>query len=121
MLSFGCNFLQFSIQQLGMTLFTKVGTEFRQLFKVPQIDWCTLMAGQKNSNAIWKSWLTSFRAKFPQLFSECPFIGYHELLNIRPNKVLATIYPTGVTQFIFYLCEGKKLKLTASVFLEIFK
>jgi hypothetical protein len=98
-----------------------MGSDYRQLFKLPVIKWCDMMAGEKTKNSVLKSILKSLQKMAPQFFRSCPFFGRFEMLNQKPNKGLMSMYPPGITRFRIVAVEMKKVTLTLSVFTEIFK
>jgi hypothetical protein len=90
------NFLNFIFHQILVQFYTKQDGNFRQIFKVPRIEWCRLMAGSKNTNFILRSVIDAFKEKYPTAFHKCPYTGLHEVNNVTIPKKLFTIFPSGL-------------------------
>lgn len=78
-----------------ISLYIKQDSEYKQLFKVPRIEWCSLMAGTKNNNRLLRGLVDALKSKVPQLFQQCPYSGHYELINVALNKKMLAIYPSG--------------------------
>lgn len=114
------NNYKFSYSQFDLTLLTKTKTGFRQFFKIPPIDWCSVVKGGKSSNALVKSLLKAFKENCPQLFMRCPLSGHFELLNVKANKELISIYPVGLFRFVLKTSDSRNITLTVSILLEVY-
>lgn len=78
-----------------ISLFIKQDDEYKQLFKAPRFEWCSLMAGTKNNNRLLRGLVEALKSKVPQLFQKCPYSGHYELINVTLNKKMLAIYPSG--------------------------
>jgi Protein of unknown function (DUF1091) len=109
----------FNVQQFEMTLFVKAESGFRQFFKIPPVQWCSFVAGKRNSNAIVKSLLKAFKECCPELYMNCPLAGHFELKKIKVKKDLLMLYPVGIYRFLLTVTDSRNVTLTISLLMEI--
>jgi Protein of unknown function (DUF1091) len=102
-----------------MNLYVQRDSEFRQLFKIPRIEWCEIMSGTKNSNPWAKSILKSAKDSCPGAIQKCPYLGKLEMLNIRGYKEVFGILPKGVFRFSVKAVDGNKNVLNFSCSIEV--
>jgi len=77
------------------------------------------MAGTTNLNVLVKSIVTAFKENCPQLMHKCPYIGRHELTNIKANKDLFRMVPKGVFRMLFKALDGSKVIVVFSSLLTV--
>lgn len=110
-----------NIQQVDVKLFYKKDSQFRQFFKVPRIDWCLLMSGDKKPNGLLKSLMETFKETCPQLVQKCPYVGRYEISDLKMRGVLL-FYPAGIYRVDVKAVENAATKntLSFSLFVQIF-
>lgn len=89
--------------------------DFHELFKIPDIDWCFLMAGGKKSHSMVRSVFKSFRENMPQLFKKCPLAGRFSFPHLTPNKRWITMFPTGTYRYTFKVSNLDCVELNFAV------
>lgn len=100
-------------------LFSKQGEKFRQMFKIPKIDWCDLMKGVKKANPITKAFLKSFNDSCPNVIRPCPYFGKFELQDFKLNRDLMIILPKGILRTVIGGVDGSKVAFEASMLINI--
>lgn len=118
MLICNCNFLS----KIQVSFYTELNSEFRQVFKVPQFEWCGMMSGAKNSNNMVRTVIESLKEICPVLIQKCPYIGQFEIGNVKVPKKVSFIFPTGKFRIDILILEGSRnsSSLFFSILLEVF-
>lgn len=103
-----------------MKFFKLQNSEFRQVFKVMRIDWCSLMSGDRTSRGFLKGLIDSIKEKVPMIFQRCPYMGLYEIVNASMDKKFLSIYPLGTFRTDMNITNevGKRI-VTASLTIEI--
>jgi len=91
--------------QANITLSKLDNGKYRQLFKVPPINWCALMGGGAKSrvNPLLKTVLAILKRYAATLLHRCPYQGEHIARNISLERSVLIIYPTGEYRIGFFL------------------
>jgi hypothetical protein len=92
--------------------------QYQEIFKVPDIDWCYVMAGGQKSNNMVRTVFRSLSETVPQLFKKCPFVGLFEFPTIRPNKNYITMLPRGTYRYTFKVVSPNDVELIFSVSID---
>lgn len=75
--------------------FYKKNDKYRQIFKVPRLDWCAAMKGGKGSSLLMKSAIQAHKITNPELFHECPYVGIQGFTNFKLPQTLVSFLPIG--------------------------
>lgn len=67
----------------------------RALFKSPIVDWCKLMDGGSNNNALIRMFISSVKSYAPEFIHNCPYSGVHAIHNTTFLKNLVGVLPKG--------------------------
>jgi hypothetical protein len=88
------NFINFA--QVNSSLSMKFGNTFRTIFKLDQVEWCSLL---KNINQLGKTnrfikpLYKDIKTIAPQLLGPCPFIGDFRIINVASPENILSILP----------------------------
>ncbi|KAG5668571.1 hypothetical protein PVAND_016508 [Polypedilum vanderplanki] len=80
-------------------LFKEVNSEFREIFKVPRFEWCSVLDGTSKTNSFVRSFLNSFKDRYPKAVRKCPLTGRSEMMNVTIEKKLTMMFPSGLYRF----------------------
>lgn len=69
--------------KLEVRLFYKYGGVYREMIKVPNLDWCQLMKNDRKENAIVDQLVKFLKENVPDVIHECPYMVY----NLKYYKV----------------------------------
>lgn len=107
------------LSQIGVDIFSKVGLKYRQIFKTPQIDWCTTMAGTKNMNPIGRSLLRTLRIYVKTMVQRCPYKGHYEAIPFNGTAGIFSVIPKGTSQVTFQV-RNDDFHMVVSLLVEFY-
>lgn len=85
--------------QLKVKLFREVNGDFREIFKFPRFEWCSVMDGTAKTTSMIRTFLNSFKERYPKAIRACPLTGRSELMNATMDKKLVMMFPNGLYRF----------------------
>lgn len=101
--------------------FAKANDEYKQIFRVPRIDWCDVMSSQKSSNYLVRTIVDGFKESHPQLIHECPYQGIHTITSINLNKNFGKMLPAGDIRTEYKVVDGKFFMIIETLTTRIIK
>lgn len=79
-----------------MSLFKIEGSQSRQIFKSPEIEWCQYLKGFSKPNTFTKIFIDLVKSKIPNLFIGCPMKGRIDILDLELKGSALVILPRGI-------------------------
>lgn len=105
--------------QFDIALFVKQSSGFRQIFKVPTVEWCALMSRGKSSNRMTRSLIRVLKQICPQVIQSCPYLGRYELVDVKFDKNTFFMYPAGLYRITTKVTDdASKTVVNMSVLME---
>ncbi|KAG5666217.1 hypothetical protein PVAND_017638 [Polypedilum vanderplanki] len=77
-----------------------VDSEFIQIFRAPDFEWCSIVGTKKRPNPVIKLFFDPIRKKFPGIF-KCPITGLQNLTNIEPDYKMMMMLPVATYRITF--------------------
>ncbi|KAG5668567.1 hypothetical protein PVAND_016504 [Polypedilum vanderplanki] len=72
------------------------GTNSKQLFKVPEIEWCSIVNNKKTrSSPIFRIFMQPIMKQYPNLF-KCPLVGELKIQNLTLDSKVTAMLPNGI-------------------------
>lgn len=96
-------------------MFSRQGSEYRQIFREVRLDWCKMMAGESKTQGLINAVVDSLKACCPKVFRKCPIVGKVNLLNMKTNKNFFNLAPKGTFRVVVKIHYSNKIA-KASVF-----
>lgn len=73
--------------QVKASIFKKNGKTFRQIVKLPQMEWCSIMEGA-DTNMFMKILIDMLKEKAPTLVHKCPYVVSIDDVKIALRKLI---------------------------------
>jgi Protein of unknown function (DUF1091) len=100
-------------------LFVKKDKDFRQVFRIPPIEWCSLVDGN-TSNPLVKAFTKNIKDYAPHFIHPCPYVGRYELKGVRGVKEVLAILPKGILKSVSKMIDGDKVRtMTFTCIMEV--
>lgn len=105
-----------------MQFYTQQEGQFRQIFKVPKLEWCKLMKGGKSGTLfLMKFIIQIIRDRNPEVFHECPYEGVVGVENFPISRQIGSILPVGLFRAnTSIIDETSKAVITFTILLDVF-
>lgn len=82
-------------------MFVQEEENFRQIFKMPQMDWCELMAGAKKTKGMSSTIFEIMKGALDGLIQECPYEGLYSVFNAKLARKTLSFLPKGTFKIVF--------------------
>ena len=82
--------------------------EFKVLYKVKDVNWCSLVASRSKSHFFIRIFQESLKKNAPNLVHKCPYYGVLEEKNIIFPREFLLIFPDGDFKYNLTLSNGEK-------------
>ena len=92
--------------QFSSLTFKKLGDEFVQIRKLPDIEWCSMMAYPRRFNFLVRGFIEALKESIPNLIHNCPYQGRHEFLNLKLGDRIIEKLPPSVYRKQFKIADG---------------
>jgi hypothetical protein len=86
----------------------KTDSEYRQIFKVSRIDWCSIVNGKSTTSSLAKAVINMIKQQYPQFVHDCPYSGSLTLLDIKKFNEIYKMLPEGFVKIPAKVIDGDK-------------
>lgn len=97
-------------QKLYVSYSVKNDSEFRQIFKVSRIRWCSLVNGKSTTSFLAKAVISLIKQQYPQFIHDCPYSGSYNMLDVKKFNGIIEIFPEGFIKTSAKIIDGDKKK-----------